>query len=392
MNLIDLILKEAHWINKISLLEEIQLKNMVGQLFAKNKDLLFLYKLDDPEKLNKEKEKYLNFAQEINNKVIKNLKVDFKNEKTILFWILEQVFRNIIEEERLNEDLNIIKENLEIYFKNKGKINKVLNNVNYKQLKEIVKDYKEGGEEVEHQEFLSKPLYKKDSYKIYKITEVEQCIKIGKGTSWCIQGENYAKKYLSKGPLFLVVKSDKRFALLSFETAQFMNINDNPLIKSELEEIFKVFPEEIFNKLFLRSLQVEGELIKLIENPNEELQLTAVKNSGEVIKLIKNPTEKVQLAAVENYAYSIIFIENPTEKIQLEAIKKFVKYIKYIKNPTDKVQIEAVSQNPYVISLIDNPCEEAQLIAVKHDIKNIDQIRGKLTKKVLNYMKNKKGK
>ena len=87
-----------------------------------------------------------------------------------------------------------------------------------------------------------------------------------------------------------------------------------------------------------------GDLIQFIDNPSEEVQLTAVKEISYSLRFIQNPSEKVQLAVVEKNPYLIQFIENPTEKVQLAAVENSGYSIYYIKNPTEKVKQLAKSK------------------------------------------------
>jgi hypothetical protein len=77
--------------------------------------------------------------------------------------------------------------------------------------------------------------------------------------------------------------------------------------------------------------------------PDEEVQLLAVRNHGCAIKCIKNPSEKVKLAAVLEDGMAIAHIENPSEAVQLTAITQLPRAIRQIKNPARSVQIVAAA-------------------------------------------------
>src|SRR5271157_1432808 len=318
--IIDLVIKEAH-IERWALLQQQQIVNMVNQFAAKNKVV--------------DKEPYFKYAIKL-NEIIKKLSVDFKTEKLLLIWLLEQVLNKNIT--KIEEDSQVIEENLNLYFKNRGEIKKNIFNLSYKDIKEAVQPFKKGGEEAEHQEFLSKPVAEGAGYKIYKITDKSQCLRIGKGTSWCIQGDEWATKYLKKGSLYLVTKNDKRFALLQFESVQFMDVHDVELKPKVAMEIFEVWPES--EKLLEKAVKRHGRAIKYIKNPSEQVQLEAVKQNGWAIKHIKNPSEQVQLEAVKQYGNAIEYIKNPSEQVQLEAVKENGYAIYYIENPSEQVQLE----------------------------------------------------
>jgi hypothetical protein len=379
LQIIDLVLKEAR-VDKAALLQEQQINNMVNQFIAKHKMEFF-----QPD-LPKIRKKYLKKADELNKLLIKKLTIDFKTEKQLLIWLLEQIKNLNISYSRLTEDAEVIINNLKLYFENKSKINKNFLDYDYSALKIWVKPFKKGGEEAEYQEFLSKPIFEGKGYKIYKVTSVDQCIKIGKGTSWCIQGEEWAQKYLNKGPLYLVTKKDKRFALLSFESEQFMDIDDLELDRDTVREIFDIWPEA--EKLLQNAKYFKPEVVKYLSNPSEELQLKAVGYRSNVIEFIENPTEKVLLKAVLLNGNSITYIHNPSEKIQLEAVKSKSEAIRFIENPSEKVQIEAVShhRDEMPIKFIKNPSEKVQLAAVGLNVDAIKHIKNP-TEKVKTLVK-----
>jgi hypothetical protein len=74
--------------------------------------------------------------------------------------------------------------------------------------------------------------------RVIEITDPDICVKLTKDSGWCVQREPHAKKYLNKGPLYLIVKDGKRFALISFATSSFMDVYDNPLSQETIKYIF----------------------------------------------------------------------------------------------------------------------------------------------------------
>ena len=107
-----------------------------------------------------------------------------------------------------------------------------------------------------------------------------------------------------------------------------------------------------------------GGYIETIENPNEELQLKAVKQYGGFIRFIKQPTEKVQIEAVQQYPPYIKHINDPSIAVQLMAVMYDGFLIKSIKNPSQSVQMEATRQSLDVIDHIKEPVESLQLLYV----------------------------
>jgi hypothetical protein len=117
------------------------------------------------------------------------------------------------------------------------------------------------------------------------------------------------------------------------------------------------------------------EALQYIKNPNEALQLAAIKENADVIKYIENPSEAVQLAAIKENADVIKYIENPSEAVQLAAVEQDTVALQYIKNPSEAVQWAAVKQNGRAIEYIKNPSEEMQLVAVKQNGRAIEYIK-----------------
>lgn len=155
----------------------------------------------------------------------------------------------------------------------------------------------------------------------------------------------------------------------------------------------------------LKMLSANGLLIEGIDDPDEEMQMTAVSEDGLAIQFIKTPSFSVQLAAVIQNGDSVRYIENPCEEVQIASLMEsrgesiryirnpseraadlaidfdpknaeYIKdlseeqqlrvirrgrpfYIEYIADPKPSVQTEAVMMNPSTYEMIKNPCKEA---------------------------------
>jgi hypothetical protein len=114
---------------------------------------------------------------------------------------------------------------------------------------------------------------------------------------------------------------------------------DDSILKNILTKIGEVNPKYTLDKQVYNN----GDLIQFIDNPSEEVQLSAVKENGYSIQFIENPSQEVQLAAVKKWSASIQYIQNPSEKVQLAAVNKWGLLIRYIQNPTQRV-IQLVKQ------------------------------------------------
>lgn len=105
---------------------------------------------------------------------------------------------------------------------------------------------------------------------------------------------------------------------------------------------------------YLAMIKIEPKSFRDINNPSEELQLTAIKfgtwYTWDIFQYIIDkgikPSEQVQLAAAKKNGYVITFIENPSEEVQLAAVRSTPESIKYIENPTEEV-IDAARDRGY---------------------------------------------
>ena len=98
-----------------------------------------------------------------------------------------------------------------------------------------------------------------------------------------------------------------------------------------------------------------------------EEQLEAVKEDGDNIRYIQNPSEDVCLEAVREDGYSIQYIQNPSEKVKLEAVRKYGCSIRCIHNPSEQVCFEAVNNDPCAIQYISQYYESVAQITDDED-------------------------
>lgn len=80
-------------------------------------------------------------------------------------------------------------------------------------------------------------------WQVIEITDVDTCVRLTEGSGWCVKEHKFAEQYLEDGPLYLVIKHGKRFALLHFETDSYMDPYDDPLRMKELIDIKNNLPE-----------------------------------------------------------------------------------------------------------------------------------------------------
>ena len=141
-------------------------------------------------------------------------------------------------------------------------------------------------------------------------------------------------------------------------------INDK---KRALKFLKNILDANKAGQLDLLKVMKNGEAIKDIKEPTEEIQLAAVKQDGMAIEYIASPSEAVKIAAVSSNCHALELIENPSEEVQLAAVKSLgygPVALQYIKNPSKNVIIQAVETDSNAIEYIKNPSEALQLLAV----------------------------
>jgi hypothetical protein len=126
------------------------------------------------------------------------------------------------------------------------------------------------------------------------------------------------------------------------------------------------------DKSKIEMLKTYGNMIRLIDNPTEEMKIVSLEYAGENIRHIDNPSEELQLIAVTNDGRSILFIPNPSEKVQLKSIEYWGKNIRFIENPTEKVQLYAIEDNIDNIFHIKNP--KGKVLDILKQINGSDEL------------------
>jgi hypothetical protein len=96
-----------------------------------------------------------------------------------------------------------------------------------------------------------------------------------------------------------------------------------------------------FDAYYVQKLLVKynGNMIRYINDPTEEIQRLAVQQNGCAIQFIKNPTEKIQKLAVQRNGFAIEFINDPTEDVKKLAVQQDEFAIKYINAQFSKIYI-----------------------------------------------------
>jgi hypothetical protein len=263
---------------------------------------------------------------------------------------------------------------------NSRDINQFKNMLSFLNLMDQYAEKKTGREERqdEEQELIKSGqavLYKDTGALKIMIPKTEEAAKYyGRGTTWCTAGTNnnrfdYYNKY---GPLYdIIFRGSGDKWQFHFETAQFMDEQDQPLDPDLVKPIIGLFSED----KWMVAIEHDGRAIRYVNTPSEAVQLAAVKSNGNAIEYIKNPSEAVQLAAVKSNGRAIRHVNTPSEAVQLAAVKSNGYAIGYIKNPSEAVQLAAVKDDGNAIEYIKNPSEAVQLAAVKSNGYAIEYIK-----------------
>ena len=89
---------------------------------------------------------------------------------------------------------------------------------------------------------------------------------------------------------------------------------------------------------------------------------------------------------LKTFPYLIALIDDPDEDIQLLAVKKDLMSIEFIYKPTKEVEMYVVKTKSNLIKYITIPDKDIQLVAVKDDPNNIEFIRNSHPE-VIDYLK-----
>jgi len=279
-------------------------------------------------------------------------------EKTALIWLLTEINIHRIPYSYINADspgyYGVIIA-LELYFKFQAEL-KPLSTYTFPELNAAIK---EAQSSIGLQEALGNPVAEGMGYSFYKIEDVRSAMRIGDGSGWCINKQFRAEEYLQGGPLYVVFKGKKRYALFSFEKFELHDAQNHPLDAVELKELaiasndyFKDYCQQLYPS-FPRAILIpflgylsDDEQIAVVNknqmgvlwllNPSEKAQIAAVSESRSVFEYIKNPSEKVMFAAIQRDPATIAHIENPSEELQMSAIIKDTTAIYYINNKSPK--------------------------------------------------------
>jgi hypothetical protein len=99
---------------------------------------------------------------------------------------------------------------------------------------------------------------KEDPYEIIEVTTVEAASTVFRGTVWCVKDPDYSENYLEYGPLYLVLKNNKKYLCYSDKDG-FNDIRNVPIsnIDDQLYIMFKKIPKVKNLKNLIQRFQIE---------------------------------------------------------------------------------------------------------------------------------------
>jgi hypothetical protein len=289
--------------------------------------------------------------KDLNQIVQKFINADPTPNKKYVQWMIRTYLNSGI---RYLEDLSRTNAALILFDKNKIRltveqrdINKIKSLSDLESLVEPFEDVKSGKEEKRELsaniKSQTKIIYNGSQGKILVPLTKEASMFWGQGTKWCTAAnkDNMFDNYNKDGHLYIILMNNGEKYQFHLSSAQLMDVKDDEV---DFEEFNKKYPWVFKNIKFTEeeqqlAVQQDGQDIKYIDNPSEELKKLAVQTkNGLAIHYIKNPSEEVKKLAVQENGYAIRFIKNPSEEIQKLAVQQDAFAIRYIDNPSEEVK------------------------------------------------------
>ena len=183
---------------------------------------------------------------------------------------------------------------------------------------------------------------------------------------WAIRHNNNILDYINNPTTKVIYKS------LSVDPHNISNLNGKYLT----------------DEIILYAMKKDPSIFEYIYNNNlsKEVQLMAIKYDADWIHWIKNPDEDVQMAAVRKKIWAIDSIVDPTLKVITYVLKSGgIKYLEDMNEISDEIQLIACKANHNAIEYIKNQTEEAQWVVLKKDTSKIRYFDPDPTIKMMEY-------
>lgn len=119
--------------------------------------------------------------------------------------------------------------------------------------------------------------------------------------------------------------------------------------------------EEDYAKI--EKLKKDPDVAKYLENPTEEIIMSAVSFDGMSLKLFPNSqTTEICLAAVKNFGRALQFVKEQTPEICLEAVKRDPLALRFVKEQIPEICLEAVKNNPEAMRYVNIHLPEGPIL------------------------------
>ena len=209
------------------------------------------------------------FLQKFNLKKKEDLfdlidQTDPTNNNKYSLWILEQFFKNQINQQNPQEDSLILKELLEkfIVYSRKAKWHNAnlptdLQLLTKAELFQAIQSF-EGAKEQNILELIQETkgasiLGKSGPYLFIKIKSPKASQILCQNSAWCVRHPQTAQNYLKDGPRYYILKDGQQYALVHYATNQFMDPADEELKAGEINQFLPALL-----KLTHPDLKIEG--------------------------------------------------------------------------------------------------------------------------------------
>lgn len=159
------------------------------------------------------------------------------------------------------------------------------------------------------------------------------------------------------------------------------------------QELRTLVPDGSTEEVQISSLEKEGLVLDLIDEPSERVQIAAVRSNpyalADLIAKGITPSKQVMMAAAETDGHAIEVLEGKMldDDVLLAAVRSVPAIIAQFDNPDAQLQREAVNADPWVITSILHPTIEAQVLAVSRNPVLFHALRERSEAARLEYLK-----
>jgi hypothetical protein len=170
------------------------------------------------------------------------------------FWIGRLLAKSMI---RFPEDIDKVKEKLQLYIKVKDKATDVNKDImvykTYSELVETLEKYKEKENIPESKREIEKRMinegqkiiYQDATYTLMQLSNPESCSVLFRDTEWCVKDPRFSKEYLKQADLYYFIKNNKPYALFHLPSKQWYDKYDRPLKTAVMKELYPILKKKV---------------------------------------------------------------------------------------------------------------------------------------------------